>query len=149
MSLEAAAPKDIELGGRKTPPFYSGKALIIGNTRPEDFTVKFIMCINYVTRQENDMYLQQLSSAFLKKTKIIGKRINKDLLVSYKTVYNPQELCGSTEKVITVLSSTIKKLTRAPGSFVFLRGRCQSYISDPVGFLQALCKATTILSHCF
>jgi len=43
---------------------------------------------------------------------MIGKRINKDLLVSYKTVYNPQELCGSTEKVITVLSSSVKKMSK-------------------------------------
>lgn len=64
MSVKAAGPKDIKLGGRKTPPFSPGKALIIGNTRPEDFTLKFIMYINYITRQENDTDLQQPSSAF-------------------------------------------------------------------------------------
>lgn len=46
------------------------------------------------------------------------ERINKDLLVSYKTVYNPQKLCGSTEKVITVLSSSIKK-TELQGTLYF------------------------------
>lgn len=57
------------------------------------------------------LYLQQLSFAF-QRPKMIGQRINKDLLVSYKTVCNPWEPCGSTEKVIPVLSSSIKKLSK-------------------------------------
>lgn len=47
-----SSSEDIKPGGRKTPPFSLGKALIIGNTRPEYFTLKFIMCTNYTTRQE-------------------------------------------------------------------------------------------------
>lgn len=57
------------------------------------------------------LYFQQLSFVF-QRSKMIGKRNNKDLLVSCKTVCNPWEPCGSTEKVITVLSSSIKKLSK-------------------------------------
>lgn len=55
------------------------------------------------------LYLQQLLSFVFHRPKMTGKRNNKDLLASCKTICNPGEPCGSTEKVITVLSSSIKK----------------------------------------
>lgn len=67
----------------------------------------------------------------------MGKRSNKDLLVSCRAVCNPWEPCGSTEKVITVLFSSIKKLSRQSSKELHLseEDRSQSCVSDPIGFL--------------